>query len=300
MAVAGSFLAIVGLLALAFVSLFEQAGEVAATASDGADAIDGAASGHLGAVSDAIESGGAAAVETIASFSGAIPAIITVVVLATLLAFYFLRDGGELWHRVVVHASVRHQAWIDAAAGRAFSVLGGYMVGTAAISFVGAASMFVIMVVLGLPLALPVFVLSFILGFIPYIGSLISTLIAFLIAVAAGSTTDVVIMGIWTLVFNIVQGNVVSPLVYGRTVHLHPAVVLVAIPAGSAVAGVLGMFLVVPALGAVAATWRTVIALLGGAVPDPRAELARPADPGDGPASPTPEPVVPTSEPGTT
>jgi predicted PurR-regulated permease PerM len=282
-AVAGSFLAIVGLLVLAFVSLFEQADEIAATASDGADDIDTAASGQLGAVSDTIESGGAAAVETVANLSGAIPAIITVVVLATLLAFYFLRDGGELWRRVVTHASVRHQAWIDAAAGRAFGVLGGYMAGTAAVSFVGAASMFVIMVLLGLPLALPVFVLSFILGFIPYIGSLISTLIAFLIAVAAGSTTDVVIMGLWTLVFNIVQGNVVSPLVYGRTVHLHPAVVLVAIPAGSAVAGVLGMFLVVPALGAVAATWRTVIALLGGTEPDP-------------PAGPDPDASVDTGE----
>jgi hypothetical protein len=54
-----------------------------------------------------------------------------------------------------------------------------------------------------------------------------------------------------------------------------------------------GMFLVVPALGAVAATWRTVIALLGGTVPDLRAEPERSADTGAGPASPT-------SEPGTT
>ena len=69
-------------------------------------------------------------------------------------------------------------------------------------------------------------------------------------------------MGIWTLVFNIVAGNIVSPLVYGRTVHIHPAIVLVAIPAGAAIAGILGMFLVVPALGIVAATWRTVLALM--------------------------------------
>ena len=46
------------------------------------------------------------------------------------------------------------------------------MIGTGAISFVGAASQFVIMVVLGIPLALPVFVLSFFLCFIPYIGGL--------------------------------------------------------------------------------------------------------------------------------
>jgi hypothetical protein len=41
---------------------------------------------------------------------------------------------------------------------RAFDVLGGYMIGTGAISFVGAASQWLIMVLLGLPLAFPVFV----------------------------------------------------------------------------------------------------------------------------------------------
>ena len=38
---------------------------------------------------------------------------------------------------------------------------------------------------------------------------------------------------------------------------------LVAIPAGAAIAGILGMFIVVPALAVVAATWRTVLAVIG-------------------------------------
>jgi predicted PurR-regulated permease PerM len=136
------------------------------------------------------------------------------------------------------------------------------MIGTAAISGVGAASQWLIMLVLGIPLALPVAVLSFILCFIPYIGGFLSTGIAFLLTVAYGSPLDILIMAGWTIVFNIVQGNIVSPLVYGRTVSLHPAIVLLAIPAAGAVAGMVGMFIVVPALGVVAATWRPVLALL--------------------------------------
>jgi predicted PurR-regulated permease PerM len=75
-------------------------------------------------------------------------------------------------------------------------------------------------------------------------------------------------MAVWTLVFNIVQGNIVSPLVYNRTVHLHPAIVLVSIPAGAAVAGILGMFLVVPVLGVIAATWRLVVGAFGDGEPE--------------------------------
>jgi predicted PurR-regulated permease PerM len=237
------------------------------------------------------------AVQAVISLAQGAATVAVVTVLAALLTFYFLRDGGRLWGRVISRVRPEVAADVGAAGRRAFDVLGGYMIGTAAISFVGAASQLAIMVVLGIPLALPVFVLSFFLCFIPYIGGFISTGLAFLLTVAAGSAADVVIMGIWTIVFNLVQGNVVSPLVYGRTVHLHPAIVLVAIPAASAVAGILGMFVVVPALGVVAATWRTVlramsvrqtssgavsVALPPGEVPAPRPEILQLAGPASG------------------
>jgi predicted PurR-regulated permease PerM len=171
---------------------------------------------------------------------------------------------------------------LSGAGGRAFSVLGGYMIGTGAISLVGAASQAVIMWVLGLPLVMPIFVLSLFGGFIPYIGSLLTTGLALLIAIAVGTPLDVVVMVIWTLAFNIVQGNIVAPMVYSRTTDIHPAVVLAAIPAGSALAGILGMFLVVPVLGVVATTWRSVLRIMGAdedEIPGP------PADDADGSTS---------------
>jgi len=82
-------------------------------------------------------------------------------------------------------------------------------------------------------------------------------------------------MGLFTIVFNIVQGNIVAPLVYGKAVNLHPAVVLAAIPAGGALAGIVGMFLAVPVLGVVATTWRTVLAVFGN---DPPETAPAPAD----------------------
>ena len=142
------------------------------------------------------------------------------------------------------------------------------MVGTAAISAFGGITSGLIMVVLGLPLALPITVIGFFAGFIPYIGSFITTALALLVTVALGSTTDVIVMLIFTVVFNIVQGNIVAPLVYGRAVSIHPAVVLLAIPAGGAIAGIAGMFLAVPVIGVVAATWRTALRVFGTAPPD--------------------------------
>jgi putative heme transporter len=106
-------------------------------------------------------------------------------------------------------------------------------------------------------------VLSFFGGFIPYIGGMLTTGLAFLIAVQSGSPLDILIMGIWTLVFNIVQGNIVAPMVYNRTTSIHPAIVLACIPAAAAISGILGMFLVVPVLGVVLTTWRTILRVMG-------------------------------------
>ena len=94
-------------------------------------------------------------------------------------------------------------------------------------------------------------------------------------------------MAIFTIVFNIVQGNFVAPIVYSRVVSLHPAVVLAAIPAGNEIAGVIGMFLVVPFLGVFAAVWRTVLMVLDTHEVDP---LEAPA-----PAGVVPEPGLSTA-----
>ena len=59
---------------------------------------------------------------------------------------------------------------------------------------------------------------------------------------------------------------------------LHPAIVLIVIPAGGELAGVLGMFLAVPLVGIIGAVWRHVLAAIG-EVPPPTPVAAEPATP---------------------
>jgi predicted PurR-regulated permease PerM len=220
----------------------------------------GAAKANLGeAFIDLVRSLDADLVAAVSGFLAAAASFAVVLLLSVLLTFYFLKDGAAWWDALVRRTHGARREHLTTAGPAAAGILNGYMVGTGVISIFGAVTQWLIMVILGLPLAVPIGVLSFFGGFIPYIGSAITTLLGFLVALAVGETRDIVIMAVFTIVFNIVQGNFVAPLVYGRTVSLHPAVVLLAIPAGGAVAGILGMFLVVPFLGVVATTWRAII-----------------------------------------
>jgi predicted PurR-regulated permease PerM len=283
--VGGTFLLIFLLIGVAVIQVAGPAVDAARAAIAGATDLQDDAGGTLAWVASLAQTFGGNLLNVIATALEAISAIGVVLLLSALLGFYFLRDGSRGWAKVIQRASEWRRVALAQAGSDAVDILGGYMFGTAIISAVGAISQLVIMLVLGLPYAVPVAILSFIACFIPYYGGFITTGLAFLIAVANGSPTQIAIMFVYTIVFNLIQGNVVTPLVYNRAVNLHPAIVLLAIPAGAAVAGVAGMFLAVPVLAVIATTWRTVLYVLDD---QPTASRFVPPPPSDEAASVAP------------
>ncbi|HYO41964.1 MAG TPA: AI-2E family transporter [Candidatus Limnocylindrales bacterium] len=245
-------------------------------------AVAGAAELDMAAISDAVLEIGRGLEVDLAVAVLSLTALSIAMLLAILMIFFFLRDGGGWWRAATARLGPGRREPIAEAGRRAVDVLAGYMIGTAAISAFGGITSGLILVILGLPLAVPIAVIGFFAGFIPYIGSFVTTALALLVTVALGDTQDIVIMLIFTVIFNIAQGNFVTPLVYGKSLSLHPAVVLMAIPVGNEIAGILGMFLVVPAAAMVAATWRLLIAAIDerGLTTGPGAEAGPDTEPG--------------------
>jgi predicted PurR-regulated permease PerM len=260
----GSVLAIVAIMVVAVVALGPGLSDAISGAEDGAADAGDATGGVLGWLETASTQVGTSIAGIVTGVLSGVSSLVVVLVLASLLTFYVLRDGRRGWDRITQPLGDWQRTELETTMTDSIGVLGGYMGGTAVISAVGAVSQLLIMLILGLPFAVPVAVLSFFACFIPYVGGFVTTGLAFLIAVAFGDTTTILIMGIYTLVFNIVQGNVVTPLVYRRAVHLHPAIILLAIPAGGALAGILGMFMAVPIIALIATARLPIMRLLSG------------------------------------
>jgi predicted PurR-regulated permease PerM len=286
-ATAGGIGLVVGLLALASWQLFNQAQTIATNAAQGAQ--DAESTNVLHDTSEAYANGAASA---IGGVSLQLLAVVVVIALSALLCFYLLRDGAILWHAFLKRMEPTARPNLESIADSTAGILSGYMVGTGAISGFAAITQWATMVLLGLPLALPLAVLSFFGGFIPYIGSFITTGIAFLVTIAVGSPFDILVMFIFTFVFNLVTANVVAPIVYSRAVNVHPAITLLAIPAGNVIAGILGMFLAVPVAAIALATYRPILQLASTIPPALRAPEPIPAVAAAAPvAPPTPAPA---------
>jgi predicted PurR-regulated permease PerM len=258
----GSVVIVVGVLGVTVVSLTRGLGDISDSAGSAGATIDAATGGGLAWIRELIEGSRLVLLRNAADVARDGIGLLLAVGTALVMCFFALRDGPETWRFLVNRLPAARGKVLDELGPKAIRVLGGYMAGTAAISAFGAVSQFATMAILGLPLALPLAILVFIGGFIPYIGSALGTILAFVVTLEVGTTRDVVVMAIFTVIFNIVQGSVVTPIVYSRVVAIHAAIVLVAVPAAYEVAGVLGMFLVVPLLGVIAATWRAALHVL--------------------------------------
>ncbi len=204
-------------------------------------------------------------------------AVVGALITAAILTFFFLRDGPGWWHALLRRVPEAQRGRLGESGARAAATLNGATLGTGLVSAIAGVLQFVMLTILGLPLAVPIGVLTFFSGFIPYVGNFIVTGVVVLLAVAVGEPTTVVAVAVLTVVNNILIGNVVAPFVLGRTVNIHPAVVLLAAPVGASIGGLIGMFLIVPAIAIVQVTWRSVASLFGPLpIPPPREQ--EPAD----------------------
>ena len=148
----------------------------------------------------------------------------------------------------------RGGGWQRAAlAARAWTALSGYVRGTATIALIDALGIGLALLILGVPLVIPLTLLVFLGGFLPVIGASIAGLIAVLVALADGGVvTALLVLGAVVAVQQL-EGHILQPVIMRRAVSLHPIVILVALATGSAMLGIVGAFLSVPAAAVLSA-----------------------------------------------
>ena len=87
----------------------------------------------------------------------------------------------------------------------------------------------------------------------PYFGAIFAGAIACLVALGDGGLGPAIAMLIVVLIVQQLESNLLQPVLVGRSTRLHPLVVALAVIAGGSIAGVVGMFLAVPAIAATVA-----------------------------------------------
>ena len=172
--------------------------------------------------------------------------VLTGLVLALFVLFFFLKDGAGMWSWTtrLFSPHVRGQAY--QAGVVAWQALVGYMRGLILVALVDAVLIGLGLVVLGVPLALPLALVTFIGAFVPIAGAFVAGLLAVLVALVSNGFGTALLVLVLIIVVQQVEGNLLQPLIMRRAVELHPVVVVLAVTAGTTLAGIPGAVVAVP------------------------------------------------------
>ena len=253
---------VVGIFAALIPNVVSQAGDVADSAVAGLDKVQAWVTGpplnlgddQIGSLIDqgigelqtnaqSIALGVVGGVGTVGASVGS--GLITFL-LVLVLAFFCLSDGDRLlpWSRRWMGANGHRH--VTALGGRVWATLRGYILSQAAVALVDAIFIGVGMAIVGVPFALPLAVAIFFAAFIPIVGAVATGVLAVLVAlVTLGWVQALIVLGIVLLVQQL-EGNVLQPLLVGKTLALHPAVVIGSVTVGGTLFGITGAFLAVP------------------------------------------------------
>jgi predicted PurR-regulated permease PerM len=218
---------------------------------------------------------------------GVFNAVITIVTVLV-MTFFLLLDGRRVFEWAIRELGPTRGPRARAIAEDVYRSVGGYLIGNFTISVIAGVSTYLVLTLLAVPFAVPLAVLMAFLDLIPLVGASIAGFVIAIVAALGGDfPQDLIVWAIFFIVYQQVENNVLQPLIYRRTVALHPLLVIVAILIGAALLGIIGALVAIPIAGAIQIVVKDWYSLRGTASSalGPAPAIALPGDGSEGPGS---------------
>lgn len=190
--------------------------------------------------------------------------MLAMLLLTVFFAFFFIKEGERMFGSALRLVPGDRRERLRETGLRVWGVLGRFMRGLTAVALINSLLNGLALLLIGVPLILPLMVITFIGSFVPFLGPTIAAAAAALVALAEGSVLDAGLVLLAGFAIQQIEGNFLSPVIYGKALDLHPVLVLIAITVGVTVAGLAGALLAVPLTAAGVAVAKE----LGEATPD--------------------------------
>jgi putative heme transporter len=241
-------------------ALFGNLGDVGDDISEGADEVvswlrdnndwiaqhEEAVRGFLGGILPAAKAAADGVLTGVVGGLSFAAQLISGVLLMFVYLLYILSGGDKIWEWMQGRFDVRRRAQVAAVGSAAWNAASGYVRGIALVALIDTTVITLGMLVIGTPHVGTLALLSFMTLFIPILGAWVSGAVIVLVTLATVGTGAAVAMAVVILVAQQLDSMFVTPLVYQKTVSLHPIVTLSSVIVGTQLLGIVGAFLAVP------------------------------------------------------
>lgn len=174
---------------------------------------------------------------------GSIYASITIL----LLTFFLLLDGERFVNAGLGLFAASERPRLRRLLDQSSGAVSGYITGNLTISLIAGLATFFFLKLpfVNMPYAIILALIVAIFDLIPLVGATIGAVVVSLVGLFVDPPTGIILI-VFFLIYQQIENNVLQPLVYGRSVRLHPLVIFLAVLAGGELIGILGALLAIP------------------------------------------------------
>lgn len=190
-----------------------------------------------------------AAEPVLAALGGLLSAVAAVVTISFLVVFMLI-FGGRLVQAALAEARAERRPMYRDLLGKIYQSIGGYLGGLLLICMINAVLTTTFLAIDSVPFFLPLGIIAGLSSMIPYAGPFVAGTFISLLALATQGVWHGVAAAIYFVAYGQLEGNILGPLIFRRTVHVNPLVVTLSILFFGEVAGIVGAIVAVPVVAA--------------------------------------------------
>jgi putative heme transporter len=199
-----------------------------------------------------------AASPLLAALGGVVTALAAVVTIAFLVVFMLI-FGGRLIQNALREARPERRPVYAEVLHKIYQSIGGYLGGLTLICTINATLTTTFLAIDQIPFFLPLGILAGLSSMVPYAGPFAAGALISLLALATRGMWHGVAAAIYFLSYGQIEGNILGPLIFRRTVHVNPLVVTLSILFFGEMAGVGGAIVAVPIVAALQIVLRELL-----------------------------------------
>jgi predicted PurR-regulated permease PerM len=167
--------------------------------------------------------------------------------------------GGRVIRAALAEARPERRQVYESVLHKIYRSIGGYLSGLTLICTINATLTITFLAINRVPFFLPLGILSGASSTIPYAGPFVTGTLISLIALVTGGGWHGIASAIYFILYGQLEGNVLSPLIFRRTVHVNPLVVTVSVLFLGEIAGIIGAIVAVPVVAALQIIAREIL-----------------------------------------
>jgi predicted PurR-regulated permease PerM len=199
-----------------------------------------------------------AASPVLAAVGGVLTGLAAAITIAVLTVFMLI-FGGRLLEAALTEAREERRAVYAEVLHKIYQSIGGYLGGLMLICLINATLTTIFLAIDGVSFFLPLGIVAGLSSLVPYAGPFVVGTGISLIAFATQGALHGVAAATYFISYGQVEGNILGPLIFRRTVHVNPLVVTLSVLFFGELAGIMGAIVAVPVVATLQIILREVL-----------------------------------------